>query len=119
MEAKQNEQDLAKLRESATDPTTDPADRRAAADLLAEAGAIADAVPALITAGRDLMDAGDVELGPGDLFVIPRGVHHQPVSRDGAEVMLIEPGATVNTGDTPSGFTRAPIVLTPPGRPEG
>jgi len=61
MEAKQNEQDLAKLRESATDPTTDPADRRAAADLLAEAGAIADAVPVLITAGRDLMDAGDVE----------------------------------------------------------
>lgn len=61
MEAKQNEQGLSKLRETASDPGTDPADRRAAADLLAEAGAIADAVPALITAGRDLMDAGDVE----------------------------------------------------------
>jgi tetratricopeptide repeat protein len=61
MEAKQNDQALQKLRESATDAGTDPADRRAAAELLAEAGAIADAVPALILAGRDLMDAGDVE----------------------------------------------------------
>jgi len=61
MEAKQNDQALAKLRESAIEPGTDPADRRAAAELLAEAGAIADAVPALLLAGGDLMDAGDVE----------------------------------------------------------
>ncbi len=61
MESKQNDQALQKLRESATDAGTDPADRRAAAELLAEAGAVADAVPALILAGRDLMDAGDVE----------------------------------------------------------
>jgi hypothetical protein len=61
MEAKQNDQALAKLRESAIEPGTDPADRRAAAELLAEAGAVAEAVPALLLAGRDLMDAGDVE----------------------------------------------------------
>jgi tetratricopeptide (TPR) repeat protein len=61
MEAKQNDQAIAKLRESAMEPDTDPADRRAAAELLAEAGAVADAVPALLLAGRDLMDAGDVE----------------------------------------------------------
>jgi tetratricopeptide (TPR) repeat protein len=61
MEAKQTDQAIQKLRESATDAATDPADRRAAAELLAEAGAVADAVPALILAGRDLMDAGDVE----------------------------------------------------------
>jgi len=57
------------------------------------------------------MDAGDVDLGEGDLCVIPRGMSHQPVSRDGAEVLLIEPTATVNTGDTPSEFTRTPIVI--------
>lgn len=57
------------------------------------------------------MDAGDVDLRPGDLYVIPRGVYHQPVSVDGAEVMLIEPTATVNTGDTPSELTREPIVV--------
>ena len=47
----------------------------------------------------------------GDLYVIPRGVYHQPVSLEGAEVMLIEPTVTVNTGDTPSELTRRPIVV--------
>lgn len=57
------------------------------------------------------MDAGDVDLRSGDLYVIPRGVYHQPVSLEGAEVMLIEPTVTVNTGDTPSELTRRPIVV--------
>jgi mannose-6-phosphate isomerase-like protein (cupin superfamily) len=48
------------------------------------------------------MDELDVELLPGQLFVVPRGLHHQPVSSEGAEVLLIEPSTTVNTGDTPS-----------------
>lgn len=51
------------------------------------------------------MDAGDVELRPGQMYVVPRGVRHQPVSVEGAEVVLIEPSATVNTGDTPSELT--------------
>ena len=53
------------------------------------------------------MAAGDVSLGAGQLFVVPRGVVHQPVSPDGAEVLLVEPSATVNTGDSPSGLTAA------------
>ncbi|MGC4808362.1 cupin domain-containing protein [Micromonospora sp. DT233] len=51
------------------------------------------------------MDAGDVTLGPGQLYVVPRGVPHQPVSVEGADVVLIEPSTTVNTGDTPSELT--------------
>lgn len=51
------------------------------------------------------MTDGDVTLGPGQAYVVPRGVLHQPVSVDGAEVVLIEPTATVNTGDTPSALT--------------
>lgn len=51
------------------------------------------------------MDAGEVQLGPGQVYVVPRGVRHQPVYSDGAEVLLLEPGATVNTGDTPSDLT--------------
>ncbi len=51
------------------------------------------------------LDDGDVTLGPGQLYVVPRGVHHQPVSGDGAEVLLVEPSETVNTGDTPSELT--------------
>ncbi len=51
------------------------------------------------------MDDGDVDLGPGQLFVVPKGLHHQPVSADGAQVLLIEPSATVNTGDNPGELT--------------
>jgi mannose-6-phosphate isomerase-like protein (cupin superfamily) len=51
------------------------------------------------------MDDGDVTLGPGQLHVVPKGTPHQPFSADGAEVLLIEPSATVNTGDTPSALT--------------
>jgi len=53
------------------------------------------------------LDDGEVTLGPGQLYVVPRGVHHQPVSTDGAEVLLIEPSDTVNTGDSPSDLTSA------------
>jgi hypothetical protein len=44
-------------------------------------------------------------LGPGLAYVVPRGTPHQPVSADGAEVLLIEPSATVNTGDNPGELT--------------
>jgi mannose-6-phosphate isomerase-like protein (cupin superfamily) len=57
------------------------------------------------------MGADEVRLGPGQLFVVPRGTRHQPVSPDGAEVLLIEPRQTVNTGDTPSAFTTEPVRL--------
>jgi len=40
----------------------------------------------------------DVELSAGELFVVPRGVEHCPRA-EGAEVLLIEPQGTVNTGD--------------------
>jgi mannose-6-phosphate isomerase-like protein (cupin superfamily) len=69
----------------------------------------------LVVSGRLTirMDSGDVDLGPGQMYVVPRGVPHQPFSASGAEVLLIEPSATVNTGDTPSGLTTTPIRMTP------
>lgn len=51
------------------------------------------------------LDERDVSLGPGQLYVVPRGVHHQPMSADGADVVLFEPSTTVNTGDNPSELT--------------
>jgi mannose-6-phosphate isomerase-like protein (cupin superfamily) len=51
------------------------------------------------------MEAGDVVLGPGQMYVVPKGVRHQPFSPDGAQAVLIEPSQTVNTGDTPSRLT--------------
>ena len=50
-------------------------------------------------------DDGDVDLGPGQLHVVPRGVPHRPSSVDGADVVLIEPSETVNTGDNPGDMT--------------
>jgi mannose-6-phosphate isomerase-like protein (cupin superfamily) len=51
------------------------------------------------------LDAGDVRLGPGQLYVVPRGAPHQPFAPDGADVLLLEPSATVNTGDAPGQLT--------------
>lgn len=42
---------------------------------------------------------GDVHLGPGDLYVVPKGVEHRPVAEEEASLMLIEPFGTPNTGD--------------------
>jgi mannose-6-phosphate isomerase-like protein (cupin superfamily) len=42
-----------------------------------------------------------VSLHTGDVFVVPRGIEHRPVSRLGAELLLLEPADTVNTGDVP------------------
>jgi mannose-6-phosphate isomerase-like protein (cupin superfamily) len=64
------------------------------------------------------LETEEVELRPGQLFVVPRGVRHQPVSEHGAEVVLVEPSATVNTGDTPSHLTATREVLAPR-RPAG
>lgn len=40
-----------------------------------------------------------ITLGPGELFVVPKGVEHRPVARNEAHLLLIEPRGTPNTGD--------------------
>lgn len=45
------------------------------------------------------MRDGDVELGPGELFVVPAGVEHKPFAAEETELLLIEPSGTPNTGD--------------------
>lgn len=55
----------------------------------------------LVLAGElriELRD-GSVVLGPGDLYVVPRGVEHRPVADRECRIALIEPTGTVNTGD--------------------
>ena len=42
---------------------------------------------------------GSVALGPGDLYVVPKGVEHRPVADEEVELLLIEPAGTPNTGD--------------------
>ncbi len=47
----------------------------------------------------------DIELDPGELYVVPRGVEHCPKADDEAHVLLIEPRGTVNTGDAGGDLT--------------
>ena len=53
----------------------------------------------------------DVELDPGELFVVPRGVEHCPDSATETEVLLIEPDGTINTGDAGGEMTAEPRIL--------
>ena len=42
---------------------------------------------------------GSVELGPGEMFVVPKGVEHKPYAQDEVKLMIIEPRGIKNTGD--------------------
>ncbi|GAB2617273.1 cupin domain-containing protein [Streptomyces capparidis] len=67
----------------------------------------------LVVSGRltiQLRD-GDVELGPGELFVVPRGVEHCPVAAEETAILLVEPAGTLNTGDAGGPMTKAAEAL--------
>ena len=48
---------------------------------------------------------GSVELGEGEMYVVPRGVRHKPCADSECKVMLVEPRGVVNTGDAESEMT--------------
>jgi mannose-6-phosphate isomerase-like protein (cupin superfamily) len=50
---------------------------------------------------------GAVEIGPGELFVVPKGVEHKPCAEREVKLMLIEPRGVKNTGEQ-SGDRTAP-----------
>lgn len=50
---------------------------------------------------------GAVTLGPGECYVVPRGVRHNPVAEEECWVMLVEPVATQHTGDVVTERTRS------------
>ena len=41
---------------------------------------------------------GTVEVGPGELFVVPKGMKHKPYAASEVKLMLIEPRGVANTG---------------------
>ena len=61
----------------------------------------------LVLDGTLTIDVEDrsVELGPGELFVVPRGVRHRPRADGEAHVLVIEPKGTPNTGDAGGDLT--------------
>ena len=49
-----------------------------------------------------------VVLGPGELFVVPRGVEHRPVATELTECVLFEPASTRSTGEVDHAYTVEP-----------
>jgi mannose-6-phosphate isomerase-like protein (cupin superfamily) len=63
----------------------------------------------MILKGRlriDLED-GAVELGEGEVFVVPKGTRHNPSADEECHVLLIERKTTLHTGDTVTDKTRS------------
>ena len=48
---------------------------------------------------------GTLELGAGEMFVVPKGVEHKPIAEQECHVMLVEPRGVVNTGDAGGALT--------------
>ncbi len=40
-----------------------------------------------------------VDLGPGEMAVVPKGMEHRPCAPDEVKLLLIEPRGVLNTGD--------------------
>ena len=51
----------------------------------------------------------EVVLGPGELFVVPRGIEHQTRAEEETHLLLIEPTGTPNTGDEATAAPRRSI----------
>ena len=64
----------------------------------------------LVIDGRFRMEFRDraVELGPGDLVIVPQGVEHRPVAEKEVAVLLFEPAGVRNTGDVEHATLTAP-----------
>jgi mannose-6-phosphate isomerase-like protein (cupin superfamily) len=54
----------------------------------------------IVIEGRLRIDFRDgaVEIGPGEMYVVPKGVEHKPYAADEVKLLLIEPRGVPNTG---------------------
>jgi mannose-6-phosphate isomerase-like protein (cupin superfamily) len=53
------------------------------------------------------MESGSVELNEGEMFVVPKGVRHNPVAEQECHLMLIERKTTLHTGNIVTEKTRS------------
>ncbi len=51
----------------------------------------------------------NVTLGPGEVFVVPKGVKHCPVADEEAHLLFIEPSGTPNTGNPTTAAARLAV----------
>jgi mannose-6-phosphate isomerase-like protein (cupin superfamily) len=59
----------------------------------------------LVVRGRFRMDFRDrqVDVGAGEVIVVPRGVEHRPYAEEECEIVLLERRGVINTGDAAPG----------------
>jgi mannose-6-phosphate isomerase-like protein (cupin superfamily) len=53
------------------------------------------------------MESGSVELDEGEMFVVPKGVRHNPVAKQECHLLLIERKTTLHTGNIVTDKTRS------------
>ena len=65
----------------------------------------------LVHKGRLRLEFRDqvIQLGPGECFVVPRGVEHRPVADEEVELILFEPSGVRNTGNVVDAKLTAPM----------
>lgn len=59
-----------------------------------------------LTIRRSPEDGGDVLVGPGEFFIVPRGVRHATAAAEETWIALIEPVSTEHTGGESTPLTR-------------
>jgi mannose-6-phosphate isomerase-like protein (cupin superfamily) len=67
----------------------------------------------MVIAGRLVIELpdGPVELGEGDLYVVPKGIQHKPVAENECHILMLEPAGTMNTGDAGGDRTVDPVWI--------
>jgi mannose-6-phosphate isomerase-like protein (cupin superfamily) len=53
------------------------------------------------------MENGTVELDEGEMFIVPKGVRHNPVAEEECHLLLVERKSTLHTGDVTTDKTRS------------
>lgn len=53
------------------------------------------------------LEGSSVELGEGEMFIVPKGVLHNPVAEEECQLLLIERKSTLHTGTVVTGKTRS------------
>lgn len=53
------------------------------------------------------MENRSVELDEGDMFIVPKGVRHNPVAEEDCHLLLFERKTTLHTGDVQTEKTRS------------
>ena len=53
------------------------------------------------------MESGSVDLAEGEMFVVPKGVRHNPVAENECQLLLVERKSTLHTGNEVTERTRS------------